>query len=113
MGSNFPESEIFQAYLDPQVNKDSTRFDFQFPDVDGLRNFCANRLGWPSEDTDKQILPLIARLKDNLDGQQRLDSYYVSYHDNAKVASIRSERLKNTVSALTSSRERTLHESSV
>mmetsp|Transcript_14000 Transcript_14000/g.27867 ORF Transcript_14000/g.27867 Transcript_14000/m.27867 type:complete len:102 (-) Transcript_14000:26-331(-) len=55
-------------------------------------------MGWSKQDTDRALLPVLEQLsKVRSDDQTRLDSFFLAYHDGAKVAAIRSERLGDAV----------------
>lgn len=105
MSETFPDPIIYKAYLHPQADRSTQPLSWDLPDLDGIRHFCARKLGWPVEETDKSLLPMLKKLE-NRDTQTRLDSYYLTYHDQNKFAKIRSERLRKAVQDLTKGGEK-------
>ena len=101
VGDAFPDPHVIEAYQRPEVNHSEERFTWRYPNLDGVRRFMEEHLGWQREECDRTLLPLVAVI-DQSGGlrQARLDSYYLSYHDNAKFASIASKRLKRAVGGL-------------
>ncbi|KAK6512457.1 DNA repair protein rad2 [Arthrobotrys musiformis] len=56
---SFPDDRVDTAYLDPEVDKDSTAFEWGVPDLHGLRNFLMATIGWTSDRTDEVLVPVI------------------------------------------------------
>jgi hypothetical protein len=73
------------------------------PNVDGIRRFAAERMGWNPDETDRHLGPVLAQLArdDRGAGQTRLDAFYLAYHDNARFAAVRSERLEEALAGRT------------
>ena len=127
VAESFPDPIVSRAYFRPMVAKSlppdprgvsagglvsgsgvggsgpSGLLAWREPDVEGIRAFAAEMMGWSAEETDRALKPVLEQLRrgDGDRGQARLDSYYLSYHDHAKVASIRSERLDDAVKGRT------------
>jgi len=96
---SFPDRRIIEAYTNPQVNRSTEPFSVGRPDPGALREFCAAKLGWPFFRTDELIGPVVEQL--NAPSRQaRIDSFFVSYHDNVKFAKIKSKRLQQAVADL-------------
>jgi len=96
-GARFPDPHVAHAYIKPEVNKSTEPFTWASPDLDGVRRYCAEMMGWPKETTDQTMRPLMAQLQ-QADNQARLDSYYTTYHDNARFAKVQSARLRKAIS---------------
>ena len=115
--TDFPSGNVISAYTRPAVEKSATRFTWGLPDVENIRTFCSNRIGWTTEETDKVVMPVVkaaGRMR-----QTRLDSFLMTYNDDIKFAKIRSERLRNVMSSIkqqqgenSSNRERNVEEKS-
>ena len=108
VADGFPDPIVMDAYLRPEVNRSSERFAWQTPKLEALRLFCSSKLGMPQARADQTLMPLMALIRDDADAadaaalrQARLDSFYLSYHDNSRVARIRSSRLRRAVGAMT------------
>ncbi|KAF3286088.1 DNA repair protein rad2 [Orbilia oligospora] len=56
---SFPDDQVDMAYLNPEVDKDSTPFEWGVPDLHGLRTFLMATIGWTSERTDEVLVPVI------------------------------------------------------
>ncbi|EWC44687.1 hypothetical protein DRE_06583 [Drechslerella stenobrocha 248] len=55
----FPDEQVDLAYLNPEVDKDATPFEWGVPDLQGLRNFLMATIGWTSDRTDEVLVPVI------------------------------------------------------
>ncbi|CEP64053.1 ssDNA endodeoxyribonuclease RAD2 LALA0_S10e01178g [Lachancea lanzarotensis] len=62
LGSEFPSDLVREAYLRPEVDRDSTKFTWGVPDLDRLREFFKSTIGWPKEKTDEVMVPLIREM---------------------------------------------------
>jgi len=100
---SFPDAHVFDAYTKPAVDSNDTPFVFGAPTLSVAAQYVRATLGW----TDEEI---VRTLKPALEGwaargtQQRVDRYYVAYHDNARFAKIKSKRLRDAVSKSTGKR---------
>lgn len=56
---NFPNPMVKEAYVHPEVDADTSAFEWGQPDVDALRSFLMRACGWRQEYTDSQLLPVI------------------------------------------------------
>ena len=56
---SFPDLRVDAAYLGPEVDADSSSFQWGVPDLTGLRNFLMSTIGWSPERTDEILLPVI------------------------------------------------------
>lgn len=56
---SFPDDRVDMAYLNPEVDKDTTPFEWGVPDLHGLRNFLMATIGWTSDRTDEVLVPVI------------------------------------------------------
>lgn len=50
---------VYDAYMRPEVDHDTTPFVWGVPDLDMLRSFMKTQLGWPHEKSDEILIPLI------------------------------------------------------
>ena len=76
--SNFPNSLVYEAYLNPEVDHDTTPFSWGYPDLDMLRRFLRHRLLWPQEKSDEVLVPLIRSInsKKNSKRQRKLTEFF-------------------------------------
>ena len=57
--NNFPDQRVDVAYLNPEVDSDSSLFEWGVPDLDALRSFLMATIGWTQERTDEVLVPVI------------------------------------------------------
>lgn len=57
--TNFPDPRVAEAYLVPDVDDDPQPFQWGVPDLDALRTFLSNQIGWSRERTDEVLVPVI------------------------------------------------------
>ncbi|KAH6847451.1 hypothetical protein B0I37DRAFT_145161 [Chaetomium sp. MPI-CAGE-AT-0009] len=55
----FPNPAVADAYLQPEVDSSTEPFQWGVPDLDGLRHFLMNTVGWGQERTDEVLVPVI------------------------------------------------------
>jgi DNA excision repair protein ERCC-5 len=56
---SFPDARIDEAYMNPQVDSDTSEFQWGVPDLNGLRSFLMATIGWSQERTDEVLVPVI------------------------------------------------------
>lgn len=94
---DFPSPSVLTAYKKPVVDKSDARFSWGLPDIEALRTFAAQKMGWPVEETDRVILPVIKALESAGSRQTRLESYFMRYEDDIKFANVKSKRLQSVL----------------
>ena len=92
---NFPSGGVISAYVNPVVDKSTTKFSFGVPDMENIARFCNRHAGWVAEDTRRLLKPVIERVEDT-SRQTRIDSF-MRYEDGIKFASVRSKRLRDVL----------------
>jgi hypothetical protein len=100
---NFPDSRVAEAFLKPMANTDSTTFKWSVPKLHRIRAYCREFLGWSDAHMDAQVDPVIQRYASR-SSQARIDSYFLAYHDDSRVARFNSERLKTAVQQIAGKR---------
>ncbi|KAL2136289.1 hypothetical protein VTI74DRAFT_4524 [Chaetomium olivicolor] len=67
----FPNPAVYEAYLHPEVDSSPEPFQWGVPDLDGLRQFLMNTIGWSQERTDEVLVPVIRDMnKRDVEGTQ-------------------------------------------
>ncbi|CAN8101104.1 unnamed protein product [Discula destructiva] len=56
---SFPAPPVYEAYMEPDVDKDPQQFQWGVPDLEGLRRFLMATIGWSQERTDEVLVPVI------------------------------------------------------
>ena len=97
---DFPDERVAEAFLAPQANRDTTAFQWPVPRLDRVRSFCRNMLGWTDAEMDANVDPVISKYTSR-GSQTRIDSFFLTYHDDNRFAKIASARLRSTVEQLT------------
>ncbi|CAI6535176.1 AIS_HP2_G0021230.mRNA.1.CDS.1 [Saccharomyces cerevisiae] len=59
LDDDFPSVMVYDAYMRPEVDHDTTSFVWGLPDLDMLRSFMKDQLAWPYEKSDEILIPLI------------------------------------------------------
>lgn len=55
----FPDPDVREAYLHPEVDHDKTPFEWGTPDLDSIRTFMKQMVGWNDDRTDQVLVPVI------------------------------------------------------
>ncbi|KAJ1659497.1 DNA repair protein rad2 [Dispira simplex] len=58
----FPDRQVQDAYMHPVVSKESSLFQWGYPDLDGLRDYLVPKLAWPQEKLDQLIVPILQKI---------------------------------------------------
>lgn len=56
---SFPDRIVFDAYLNPEVEDDTTPFKWGVPNLDQIRSFLMYNVGWSQSRVDEVMVPLI------------------------------------------------------
>lgn len=56
---SFPDKVVFDAYLHPEVDDDTTPFRWGVPNLDQIRSFLMYNVGWSQGRVDEVMVPLI------------------------------------------------------
>ncbi|KIM39948.1 hypothetical protein M413DRAFT_19658 [Hebeloma cylindrosporum] len=62
LASDWPNSVVRDAYYHPTVDSSEEPFKWGMPDLDGLRAFLREELGWRQHKVDELLLPIIQRM---------------------------------------------------
>ncbi|XP_054720176.1 DNA excision repair protein ERCC-5 homolog [Uloborus diversus] len=73
--ANFPEDNVVDAYLNPEVDSSAEKFSWGRPDLDALRDYARERFGWNKSKVDDALLPVIKKLNERTT-QSHLDSFF-------------------------------------
>lgn len=69
--TGFPSPAVYDAYLQPDVDKNPEAFQWGVPDLEGLRRFLMATIGWSPERTDEVLVPVIRDLnRRDMEGTQ-------------------------------------------
>ncbi|CAH03000.1 ssDNA endodeoxyribonuclease RAD2 [Kluyveromyces lactis] len=78
LDDNFPSEAVYDAYIHPTVDADKTKFVWGSPDLDKLRSFLQQTIGWDKAKSDEVLIPLIRDLnKRKATGvQKRINEFF-------------------------------------
>ncbi|KAF9560481.1 PIN domain-like protein [Agrocybe pediades] len=62
LASDWPNSVVRDAYYHPTVDSSEEPFKWGMPDLDGLRLFLQQELGWKQAKVDELLLPIIQKM---------------------------------------------------
>ncbi|GIL99001.1 hypothetical protein Vretimale_4298, partial [Volvox reticuliferus] len=94
--ASFPSPSVLEAYLQPRLDPNKTRFSFGRPDIELLRQFCSDNFGWTPDKVDELLVPVLKEY-DNRQAQLRMEQF-LSF--STRFAKIRSKRLQNAVAGI-------------
>lgn len=95
----FPSSRVAQAYLEPTVDDSRETFSWGTPDLDALRTYANQKLGWSREKLDDLLLPVLKRMGAK-QKQTRMDQYLEACQAPPKPKLFPSKRLTKAMSKL-------------
>lgn len=77
--ANFPDSEVADAYMHPEVDQDPTDFEWGIPDLDSIRSFMDQLVGWDEHRTDQVLVPVIKSMNARVQGmkQKTMGDYFL------------------------------------
>ena len=85
---DFPNHEVELAYLRPEVDPDTTPCNWGRPDLQGLRDFCADKFGWDQAKSDELLLPAVQAFEAT-SSQARIPNYFLYDRKFARICSHR------------------------
>ncbi|CAF1171487.1 unnamed protein product [Adineta ricciae] len=87
----FPNKAVYDAYVNPKIDYDQSKFTWAMPQLELIREFIGSKLKWDRRKIDEMILPVIKRMNTKA-VQSRIDSFFAPYSFESTSHSIR----KNT-----------------
>ncbi|XP_078514096.1 DNA excision repair protein ERCC-5 [Lissotriton helveticus] len=94
---SFPNLAVAEAYLKPVVDDSKGAFSWGRPDLEQIREFCANAFGWYRSKTDDILLPVLKQLNAQ-QTQLRIDSFFRM--EQREKQAIKSQRLRRAVTCM-------------
>lgn len=105
----FPSSRVAQAYLEPTVDDSRETFSWGTPDLDALRTYANQKLGWSQEKLDDLLLPVLKRMGVK-QKQTRMEQYLEACQAPLKPKLFPSKRLTKAVGKLAPSKKAKIQE---
>ncbi|KAJ2721753.1 DNA repair protein rad2 [Coemansia sp. Benny D115] len=66
--ASFPDARVAHAYFHPNVDDSEAKFAWGFPNLELLRQFLGEKLGWTTDKTDETLVPLARRMAEDKNG---------------------------------------------
>ncbi|XP_054159358.1 DNA excision repair protein ERCC-5-like [Oppia nitens] len=98
LNDSFPNRVIFDAYMNPTVDKSKEKFLWSIPRLDELRDYTRHHFGWSLEKTDSILLPIMKKVNEK-QTQMTIDSYF-KIQVQTKYISQASKRLNTAINKL-------------
>lgn len=78
LDETFPSFAVHDAYIHPTVDNDTTKFVWGSPDLDKLRVFLRQTIGWDKAKSDEVLVPLIRDLnkRKKTGVQKRINEFF-------------------------------------
>ncbi|XP_072180098.1 DNA excision repair protein ERCC-5 homolog [Diadema setosum] len=91
---DFPNPRVADAYLSPMVDESEDPFEWGVPDLDLIREFARERMGWQKSKVDETLLPVLKRLNEK-QAQTKITSFFIGGHGGLrkKIASKRMQQV--------------------
>lgn len=95
---NFPNLQVVQAYLDPQVETSKEAFSWSKPDVVALIDFAKQKFGWTRLKSEEILKPVLKRLEERF-SQSSIRDYFKTKHkiDSGEHEKYMSKRVKKAL----------------
>lgn len=62
--SGFPNQAVVDAYKNPEVNESLSKFSWNEPEMDALRDFLNEKIGWNRDKFNSVVIPVLERFKE-------------------------------------------------
>lgn len=103
LAEDFPNIEVAEAYINPQVDDSKDPFEWSVPNLDALRHYVVKKLDWPIDKANEKLMTVIQKYNSIVMNQSTLTSYF---KPNVRIESkIKSERLSAALSDLATKRQ--------
>lgn len=74
----FPNAAVVDAYINPTVDTSEEPFSWAMPELDELRIFTSNKMGWLRSKTDEVLLPVLAQMNKPAQPQLQITDFFSS-----------------------------------
>ncbi|KAK3870054.1 hypothetical protein Pcinc_024678 [Petrolisthes cinctipes] len=95
LSESFPNEQVYDAYLNPEVDESREKFTWAVPNVEALRQFTGEKFGWSRAKTDEILGPVMKRLGLKT-SQMRIDSFFTNIKL-VKEGTITSKRVQDAI----------------
>lgn len=107
ISEGFPNLQVVQAYLQPEVETCRDRFTWGKPDIVGLMDFAREKFGWTKLKSEEILKPVMKKLDDK-NIQKTIKDYFSTKHkiDIDLAESKMSKRVKTAVRRMGSNQDK-------
>ena len=64
LDADFPDLEVLEAFQHPLVDHSSEKFEWNIPDLQGIREFTNRKFGWTQQQADELLLPIMKKAQE-------------------------------------------------
>ena len=61
--AGFPNRAVVDAYTRPEINESRAKFSWTNPNVDALKDFLNEKIGWNREKFNSVVVPVLERFR--------------------------------------------------
>jgi len=91
----FPSHRVVEAYIHPEVNESRRQFSWMDADMEALRDYLSEKIGWNGDKFKSVVVPVLEKFK-NKESQTRIDSFF-SVKLSSKTSVNVSKRVMNAI----------------
>jgi len=73
---NFNSEEVWEAYLNAEVDHSDEKFEWGSLDEESIKEFASEKLGWLNNHTDEVLRPVLQRINSKTKRTNTLDKYF-------------------------------------
>lgn len=89
----FPDPNVYECYANPDIDKNMTPFKWGHVDLDGIRDYLEDKIGWGRTKVDEILLPVMKEINRKAESgkliQRKIDQYFVPHASEHKSKRIR------------------------
>ena len=72
----FPQRQVYQAYIEPVIDRSEEKFTWAVPNFVAVRDFATEKFGWSKIKIDEVVKPVIKKMSGPYQG--RIDNFFLS-----------------------------------
>ena len=97
LSEGFPNPAVYEAFMQPVVDESTDEFTWGKPDLDLLRDFAYDKLGWTKAKVDEIVLPVVKEMNNTVT-QSNIPSFFKI--ESASKSPVKSKRVKRVLNRM-------------